>query len=431
MELVEGESLSTLLARELRLGPARTLDVLQQAAAGLAAAHALGVVHRDIKPGNLLMARTGEVKITDFGAAWSASSVPLTQAGQVIGTAQYLSPEQARGVRAGPASDVYSLGVVAYECLAGRRAFAGASSVEIALKQINETPEPLPDDVPAEVRQLVERAMAKDPAQRFADGAAFRAAIEDVRDGRAVAPSPAAGLPAAPATAGLPAAPATAVLPAVDAAPAAAGPALPATQSFDTQMLRAEFLRDEPEGAPPPRRRRLLVPLVAVLAAAGIGVGVVQAVGGDTASEAARTAPAPTTSAAPTTAVRRLLLASANYVGRPVGEVQAELSVFGLAVTLRPLTTTDVPDGTVIAIDPVGELTPGSPVTLTHAVAPPPAPAPETVVVTETPTPEPDDGNDANWDDQQTGSEQTAGDTSDTGDGKRDKKRDRRDGGDN
>jgi serine/threonine-protein kinase len=128
--------------------------------------------------------------------------------------------------------------------------------------------------------------------------------------------------------------------------------------------------------------------------------------------------------------VQRLLLAAGNYIGRPVADVQAELSVFGLAVTLRPLTTTDVPDGTVIAVDPVGELTPGSPVTLTHAVAPPPAPAPETVVVTQTPepTPEPEPAPETAgnwWDEESTDGDQDSSD-------KEQRKRDRRDGnGDN
>ncbi|WP_448616150.1 serine/threonine protein kinase [Modestobacter sp. URMC 112] len=410
MELVDGETLSALLGRERRLRPERALDVLQQAAAGLAAAHAIGVVHRDIKPGNLLVARDGRVKITDFGAAWSASSVPLTQTGQVIGTAQYLSPEQAQGVRANAASDVYSLGVVAYECLAGRRAFSGDNSVQIALKQISESPEPLPDDVPAGVRQLVERAMAKDPAQRFPDGAAFRAAIEDTRAGRPPAappvPLPVAAPPPAPPTVPptapptVPPAAATRVA-ATSALPAAA-PAMPATALLPVQPTdRPAGGRPGPPVGPPDdevpaedpgerSRRRLLLPLIAVLAVAAIVFGVVRTFGAaDPASDAtAVTTTAPTT-APTTTAVPRVLVVAGNYVGRPVSVVQSELSVFGLAVTLRPLQTGDVPDGQVIAVDPVGELAPGSPITVTHAVAPPPPPPPPTPEPTPEPTAEP------------------------------------------
>jgi serine/threonine-protein kinase len=156
MELVEGEALSTLLARTGRLDVARTLDVLRQTAAALAAAHAAGVVHRDVKPGNVLVGADGVVRITDFGVAWSASDVPLTLTGQVVGTAQYLSPEQAEGGKARPASDVYSLGMVGYECLAGRRAFDGVSAVQVALRQIRDEPDPLPGDVPEPVRELIE-----------------------------------------------------------------------------------------------------------------------------------------------------------------------------------------------------------------------------------------------------------------------------------
>ena len=148
MELVDGEPLSAVLRREGRLTPGRTLEIVRQTAAGLAAAHAAGVVHRDVKPANLLLGSDGTVKITDFGIAWSRSSDPLTGTGEVMGTAQYLSPEQAKGAMAGPASDVYALGMVAYECLAGRRPFDGASPVQVALMHANETPEPLPADVP-------------------------------------------------------------------------------------------------------------------------------------------------------------------------------------------------------------------------------------------------------------------------------------------
>ncbi|WP_228394971.1 protein kinase domain-containing protein, partial [Modestobacter roseus] len=184
MELVRGESLSQLLHREHRLTPDRTLEVLRQCAAGLAAAHAGGVVHRDVKPGNVLLADDGTVKLTDFGVALSAASVSLTQTGQVIGTAHYLSPEQAQGSRATPASDVYALGLVGYECLAGHRAFDAESSVQVALMQIRDTPAPLPADVPEPVRALIGAALAKDPAQRIADGAALRDAVDDVRAGR-------------------------------------------------------------------------------------------------------------------------------------------------------------------------------------------------------------------------------------------------------
>src|SRR6266545_4697653 len=125
MELVEGEPLSVLLAREGRLSAAHTLNVLAQSALALDSAHQAGVVHRDVKPSNLLLRRDGVVKVTDFGIAHAADEAPRTEAGMVVGTAAYLSPEQVACRPATPASDVYALGVVAYECLAGRRPFTG------------------------------------------------------------------------------------------------------------------------------------------------------------------------------------------------------------------------------------------------------------------------------------------------------------------
>jgi serine/threonine-protein kinase len=205
MELVDGEPLSALLGRTRRLEVARTLDILRQTAAALAVAHAAGVVHRDVKPGNVLVGTDGVVKITDFGVAWSAADVPLTQAGQVVGTAQYLAPEQAAGQQASPASDVYALGMVGYECLAGRRAFDGESPVQIALRQLRDEPDPLPDDVPEQVRLLITRALVKDPSARYPDGAAFRDAVDDVLAGR---PLPPADPPTRPLPAQAPAAPA-------------------------------------------------------------------------------------------------------------------------------------------------------------------------------------------------------------------------------
>src|SRR3954470_8988192 len=188
MELVEGEPLSAMLARAGALPPNRVIDVLRQTAAALGAAHDAGVVHRDVKPGNVLVGTDGTVKITDFGIAWSAGSVPLTQTGQVIGTASYLSPEQAAGAHATPASDVYALGMVGYELLTGHRAFDGDNSVAIALRHLRDQPEPLPETLPAGVRSLIEHALVKDPAQRSPDGHAMVAAIDQVLAGHALPP---------------------------------------------------------------------------------------------------------------------------------------------------------------------------------------------------------------------------------------------------
>src|SRR5712691_12900754 len=130
MEHVDGEPLAAILAREGRLPPRRALDVVRQAGSALQVAHQVGMVHRDVKPGNLLVRPDGMVKVTDFGIARAAASVPLTARGMVVGTAQYFSPEQAAGAPVTPASDVYSLGVVAYECLAGRLPFVADRSEE-------------------------------------------------------------------------------------------------------------------------------------------------------------------------------------------------------------------------------------------------------------------------------------------------------------
>ncbi|WP_222195386.1 protein kinase domain-containing protein [Modestobacter italicus] len=394
MELVRGESLSGLLRRDGRLPADRTLEVMRQAAAGLAAAHAAGVVHRDVKPGNVLLATDGAVKLTDFGVAVSAASMPLTRTGEVIGTANYLAPEQAQGLRATPASDVYALGLVAYECLAGQRAFDGDDPLAVALRQVNETPPPLPDDVPEPVRRLVERTMAKDPAERFADGAALHAAVDDVIAGR---PDGAAGEPR------------TAVMPALRAPEPAARrtptpvPPFPPTRAFavpdpsatgrhhaapepaDRHLADLPDLDDE-ELDDLERRRRWPMVLAAVLTlivVAGGTVAFLQLAGDRGAEQAAPpTASAPATSSAPV--VTLISLSTADHVGQPIADVEASLVERGLQVTRQPLETDDVPDGQVIALNPVGQVMPGTVVTVTHAVAPPPpAPAPS-------PSPEPE-----------------------------------------
>ncbi|GAB3615329.1 serine/threonine-protein kinase [Humibacter ginsengisoli] len=183
MELVPGEALSSILEREHTLSTDKVLDIVAQTAAALHAAHAAGLVHRDIKPGNLLITPDGRVKITDFGIARIADQVPLTATGQVMGTVQYLSPEQASGHPASPTTDIYSLGIVAYECLAGRRPFTGESQVAIAMAQINEQPPPLPVTVSEPVRNLVYACIAKNPAERPSSAAHLARAATALRRG--------------------------------------------------------------------------------------------------------------------------------------------------------------------------------------------------------------------------------------------------------
>ena len=183
MELVPGESLATILERERVLPTDRVLDIVAQTASALHAAHSAGLVHRDVKPGNLLITPDGRVKITDFGIARIADQVPLTATGQVMGTVQYLSPEQASGHAASSSTDVYSLGIVAYEALAGRRPFSGESQVAIAMAQINDAPPDLPVTVAESVRNLVMSCLAKKPADRPATSAHLSRAAAALRRG--------------------------------------------------------------------------------------------------------------------------------------------------------------------------------------------------------------------------------------------------------
>jgi eukaryotic-like serine/threonine-protein kinase len=189
MELVRGEPLSTIIAR----GPIEadeTLRLIEDAAWALQAAHERGFVHRDVKPGNILVRTDGVVKLTDFGIAKAADAVPVTRSGMVMGTAHYIAPEQASGAEAGPASDVYSLGIVGYECLAGHRPFRADSAVAVAMMQVREAPPPLPASVPPGARELIEAALVKDPAKRYGTGGEFALAVAAVRRGE---PLPAVG----------------------------------------------------------------------------------------------------------------------------------------------------------------------------------------------------------------------------------------------
>ena len=164
MELVDGPSLAQVLAAG-PLGPGQTMDLIAQVGDGLHAAHSAGLVHRDIKPANLLITADGQVKITDFGIASVTSGAPSTATGVLVGTPCYLAPERAAGRRARPASDLYSLGVVGYECLTGAPPFHGPA-LQVAEAHVRRPLPALPATVPAEVAALVAALTAKDPRHR-------------------------------------------------------------------------------------------------------------------------------------------------------------------------------------------------------------------------------------------------------------------------
>jgi serine/threonine-protein kinase len=195
MELVDGPSLDGLLASG-PLGAARTMDLIAQAAAGLQAAHEVGLLHRDIKPANLLLTRRGTVKITDFGIAHAVGAPPVTVTGMLVGTPGYMAPERVSGAQAVPASDLYALGIVAYECLAGAPPFSGVP-LAVALAHRERPLPPLPMSVPPDVTAFVMQLTAKDPRWRPGSAAEAARRAVDLRD--ALSRTPAAPRPAVPA----------------------------------------------------------------------------------------------------------------------------------------------------------------------------------------------------------------------------------------
>ncbi|HEY7175641.1 MAG TPA: serine/threonine-protein kinase [Micromonosporaceae bacterium] len=256
MEYVEGDALSKTLGRVGRLTPQRTMSLIAQAADALQAAHDKGIVHRDVKPANLLVRPNGTLVLTDFGIARrEAAARNLTAVGSVLGTASYISPEQASGHGATPLSDVYALGVVAYQCLAGRRPFEGGSPIEIAVQHVEATPPPLPPDIPPPVRALVERGLATSPGARFPSAAALAAAARAAGAG------------------GAPSGQTTVRAPAVSSATAVGATAtrpMSGTQIMAPQQQSyPQYRGTPPQGAPvaePRRSRAAVVTLVVILA---------------------------------------------------------------------------------------------------------------------------------------------------------------------
>ncbi|MCK9871941.1 protein kinase [Nocardiopsis dassonvillei] len=258
MELVVGEPLSQVLREQGHLSADQTLDFVYQAAKALAAAHARGVVHRDIKPGNLLVTPDGQLKLTDFGIARGDMSVTLTQTGMVMGTAQYISPEQASGRPATSSSDLYALGVVAYECLAGTPPFTGDTPVALALAHTREEPPELPEDVPDDVDHLVSSLLLKEPEDR-------PASASEVAHTAAVIRSNAGTGPPTPST-GFQGMAQTAVVGAVTGP--SSGAMTYRTGGQPTAVAGQEDASARLAGAP--ERRRVSVPVILAAAAAAI-----------------------------------------------------------------------------------------------------------------------------------------------------------------
>ncbi|MGN6612519.1 MAG: protein kinase domain-containing protein [Angustibacter sp.] len=354
MELVEGEALSHRIKREGALPTAMAVPLIQQAAAALQAAHAAGVVHRDVKPANLLLTADDQVKITDFGIARARDQVPITRTGEVVGTAQYLSPEQALGRPATPRSDLYALGVVAYEALTGRRPFDADTVVATAVAQVHQAPEPLPDDIPPQVADQVLKAMAKDPADRPVSAAAFGTALG-------------AGLNSAIRQAWV-------EKPTAGGRRRVAAPVQPTTVMAAARTGTSKAITGATQVVSElPLGRPLLLGVIGVVAlavliallASSLGGRGTPAAGATSATRTATPTPTPSTST-PSATPKAITLTASDYVGHSATTVAKQLEALGLktkTTTVRSSRT----KGTVTALTPVSGLHPGDTVTLSVA----------------------------------------------------------------
>ena len=291
MEYVDGPSCADLLRERQRLDVEETVHIVRDACHGLDYAHRAGVVHRDVKPGNLLLAEeTGITKLADFGIAKAAEQTRITQVGSVLGTAAYLSPEQARGDEAGPASDIYSLGVCAYQLLTGRLPHEYGSLTELALKQQQDTVAPIADyrpEVPPELDEAVRLCLERDPNARYSSALELARALDAGLHGERTAATERLILGDTDATPALDATSATRAMPRTAHVPPAPQPARAPTTAPPPRAPRDD--RDATRRAARRRRWAGFLALLAVLAAIGaVGIALLSADGGSGAQPVTR-----------------------------------------------------------------------------------------------------------------------------------------------
>ncbi len=356
MELVEGQNLAQIIRDQGRIAPEQASSILSQAALGLQAAHDGGVIHRDIKPANIIIRRDGVVKLTDFGISRAVDAVPITRTGEVMGTAQYISPEQATGQSIGPASDIYSLGVVAYEMVTGKRPFDESSPVATAMAHVQEPPPPLPPDVPEPLATVIMQCLAKSPQGRPPSAGEVARILTS-------GGSSAANLLA---TQKLTSPMATRAIPATP----------PPVRSPQTAPRPAVIREDQ---RPPARNLGWVWALVAVLAVVG---GVWAAIASGMLSRDPGTGSSPSSSA---TTSNTITVSADSYVGRQLSEVQADLAQLGLLTSVSYEYST-FSRGTVIRVSNPGSHIRGDAIALVVSQGQQPTATPTTSTSTPEPT---------------------------------------------
>ncbi len=382
MEYVEGEPLSAIIRSDGPQSPRRTAMIVGQCAEALEAAHEAGVIHRDVKPANIMVRPDGVVKLTDFGIARVADAAPMTRTGEVMGTAQYISPEQATGKPVSPTSDIYSLGVVAHELLTGKRPFDDGSPVATAMAHVYKDPPALPASVPPAMTAIIMSCLAKEPSQRPASAKALAAAMR--------------GGPAAAAAAMPPSFETTAVMGQAAATQRLTSPgAYVATPASSTSSTSKQTAKRRTATDSPAERQGVSGWVWAVLGALGIlavwAILQFSGVMGDNPVPSTTSSSSTTTSSTSTTAPAGPVIDRAIYLGRSAEAVEVALRELGYTTFRREEVESSQAVGTIVDIQPYGSVLKSDLITMSVSkgpapTAPAPTPTPTTSAASTAPT---------------------------------------------